>query len=283
MPQQLLSFCFCRYFRHALFNRSVRSLHWYVVYKIAVDASECTRASPFGRGSVQNVKDGFDCCPAGHTVDANFQKYRVLHLLDLRREHPSKHAHPMKARSTRATFDKSRNIMNALGRQRLKQQVSSPKGGTTTATAAASRQLEGLCQECDDSSSYKSYIERDAEGLYPISYQCETSPQWVTSEITIQFDYEMIIADDDDDGSITSNNAKEENVRAMAWSFLEYVAKQTGISQRCNFDLQYEDSFIRPSGGTRRRQLQQSFLYYPTTIYSIRSLPEDRFGMTGAF
>jgi hypothetical protein len=123
------------------------------------------------------------------------------------------------------------------------------------------------CEDCQ----YESLVERDEDG-YPISYQCDKSPQWVTSETTVQFDYEL---------SIASAAPPGDNVRAMAWSFLEYVAEQTGISDRCNFDDQYEDSNIQPRGGGSGRKKLSESMYYPTTIYAIRSHPEDPFGKTG--
>ncbi|KAL3929721.1 MAG: hypothetical protein SGBAC_012087 [Bacillariaceae sp.] len=127
------------------------------------------------------------------------------------------------------------------------------------------------CDDCQEDVK----IERDPITQFPLSYQCDKNPQWVTSSTMVQFDYEVAIA---------KNSNQEDNVLAMQWQFLEQAAEQTGLSERCNFDYQFEDADgIRPTrrnGNQRRRELNKA-LYYPTTIYAIRSLPKDRPGKIG--
>ncbi|CAJ1945988.1 unnamed protein product [Cylindrotheca closterium] len=125
------------------------------------------------------------------------------------------------------------------------------------------------CEDCQEDVK----IERDPVTQFPLSYQCDKNPQWVTSSTMVQFDYEVATA-------INSN--QDDNVLAMQWSLLEQVAEWTGLSKQCNFDYQFEDASMRPRNGNhqRRRSLNQA-LYYPTTIYGIRSLPKDRPGEIG--
>ena len=130
------------------------------------------------------------------------------------------------------------------------------------------------------------------DGEYPVEYSCEDKIDIVnepTSATTLSFYYEATLPKGQDPVA---------NVEALEWSFLEGLARRTGLTDKCNFAKQYnnnvrdlqfasledskeDESFdkyqneasTRPE--QRIRKLDDVSLSYPVTIYSINRNPSD--------
>jgi hypothetical protein len=103
------------------------------------------------------------------------------------------------------------------------------------------------------------------ESNYPIEYSCSALAREELSETVIWFDLEASFEKDAD---------VEKNVRKLEWSLLANLAETIGLKNDCALEVQHQE-LRRALSSNPRRSLTQTYLKYPTTIFTLSSDPGD--------